>query len=126
MSEPSERAFKAVSVPMSTGAGMSPSVGVAAPVGAVSRKDRERSRATSLRQEGAELLLRTSLPGAVSLQRRSADGTWETLDRRPASRLGLTRIALPTDQTSPAPTFRVVFAPRNPNLPSWISPEVNG
>ena len=125
MTEGGERAVTAVSVPMSSGGtGMSPSMGVAAPIGAVSRKDRQRAGRTSLHREGTSLLLRTALPGRVSLQRRADDGSWETVVRRPASRLGRTRLELPGDATASAGTFRVVFAPRNPNLTAWISPDV--
>lgn len=111
---------------MDSGAGMSPAMGVAAPIGAVSRKDRARAGRTSLRQEDAStLLLLTALPGSVSLQRRGDDGSWETLAKRPASRLGRTRIALPPEATASPQTFRVVFAPRNSNITSWISGDVS-
>lgn len=125
MNDSTEGPIEAVSVPMSSGSGMSPSMGVAAPVGAVSRKDRERAGKTSLQREGTSILhLLTALPGSVSLQRRGADGTWETLDRRPASRLGRTPIELPQDVTSPPQTFRVVFSPKNSNITSWISDDI--
>lgn len=127
MDDHGERAVSAVNVPMSTGAGMSPSMGVAAPIGAVSRKDRERAGRTSLRRDGTSLLtLLTSLPGTVSLQRRDADGSWETLDRRPASRLGRTPIELPPEAASPPRTVRVVFSPRNSNIAAWVSEEIDG
>jgi len=71
-------------------------------------------------------LLLTALPGSVSLQRRSVDGTWETLDRRRVSRLGRTRIELPQEPASPPPTFRVVFSPKNSNIASWISGDIAG
>lgn len=121
-----ERPVVAVSVPMNSGAGMSPSVGVAAPIGAVSRKDRERATKTALRREGpSSLVLVTELPGSVMLQRRGADGDWETLDRRPASRLGSTPIELPGEATPTPTTFRVVFAPKNTDITSWISEAVD-
>lgn len=127
MDDQRERAVKAVSVPMSSGQGMSPSMGVAAPIGAVSRKDRERAAQTSLRQEGAsDLLLVTALPGTVSLQRRDVDGTWETLDRRPASRLGRTRVELPQAAAPTPQTYRVVFSPKNSNISAWISEDIGG
>ena len=122
-----ERAIKAAVVPMHSGAGMSPSMGVAAPIGAVSRKDRERAARTSLRQEGSSsLVLRTALPGQVMLQRRGADGTWETLDTRRASRLGRTRLELPDNDAPSPPVFRVVFSPKNANIPSWTSENIDG
>jgi hypothetical protein len=62
----------------------------------------------------------------VSLQRRRADGTWETLDRRRVSRLGRTRLGVPQDAASPPQTYRVVFSPRNPNITSWISGDIGG
>ena len=106
---------------------MSPSMGVAAPVGAVSRKDRERAARTSLRPEGrATFLLLAALPGTVSLQRRDEDGTWETLDRRRASRRGRTRVRLPEEAAGAPQTFRVVFSPKNPNITSWISADIGG
>ncbi|MCL3861135.1 hypothetical protein [Actinotalea sp. K2] len=124
MDRQEERATTAVSVPMSSGAGMSPSFGVAAPIGAVSRKDRERAATTSLQQQGPTmLLLLTALPGGASLQRRDPDGNWETLDTRPVSRRGRTSIELPAE-TSPTDTFRVVFSPKNPNITAWISQDV--
>ncbi|MCL3860883.1 hypothetical protein [Actinotalea sp. K2] len=123
MDDRRERASMAAS--MDPGAGINGSIGVAAPIGAVSRKDRERARRTSLLREGtADLLLLTALPGSVSLQRRGADGTWETLDRRPASRRGRTRIELPEQGTSPPQVLRVVFSPKNPNITSWISGDI--
>ena len=130
MNDQPERATKAAVVPMQSGPGMSPSMGVAAPIGAVSRKDRERAGKTSLRREGTSgLLLRTALPGSVLVQRRDADGTWETLERRPASRLGRTRIQLPQGTASAPPppsAFRVVFSPKNANIASWISGTIDG
>lgn len=127
MEEQPERAVTAISAPMNSGAGMNASVGVAAPVGAVSRKDRERAGKTSLRREGTTgLLLLTALPGSVILQRRGTDGTWETLDKRPASRRGRTRIELPREAASSPPDFRVVFSPKNANITSWISENIDG
>lgn len=127
MDDHGERAVSAVNVPMSTGEGMSPSMGVAAPIGAVSRKDRERAGRTSLRRDGtSRLTLLTSLPGTVSLQRRDVDGSWETLDRRPASRLGRTRVELPGAATAARQTYRVVFSPKNSNITAWISEEIGG
>jgi len=126
MGEQPERAVTAISVPMNSGAGMNASVGVAAPVGAVSRKDRERAGKTSLRREGTTgLLLLTALPGSVILQRRGSDGTWETLEKKRASRRGRTRIELPREAASSPPNFRVVFAPKNANITSWISENID-
>ena len=126
MDDRPERPSAAVSVPMSSGTGMSPSFGVAAPIGAVRRKDRERAGRTSLRREGSSgLLLLTALPGSVSVDRRRADGSWETLTRRRVSRLGRTRIDLPQGAGSPPQTFRVVFSPKNSNITSWISEDVS-
>jgi hypothetical protein len=123
VNEGTERSTKAVSVPIDAG---SPSMGVAAPIGAVSRKDRQRAGKTSLRREGTStLVLLTALPGSVRLQ-RGDDGSWETLEKRPASRLGRTRIELPQAATASAQTFRVVFLPRNPNITSWVSEEIGG
>ena len=128
MNDRPEPPSMAVSVPMSSGTGMSPSFGVAAPVGAVSRKNRERARETSLRREGTSnaFVLLAALPGSVNLQRRGVDGTWETIDRRPASRLGHTRIELPQEAASPPPTYRVVFSHRNSNITAWISEDIDG
>jgi len=124
MNDRPEQTIKAATMPMGFG---SPSMATAAPVGAVSRKDRQRAAKTSLRREGpSRLLLRTAIPGSVLLQRQEADGTWETVDRRPASRVGLTRIELPGEATSPTPTFRAVFSPRNTNINSWISESLDG
>ena len=127
MDDQPERATKAISVPMSSGPGMSPSMGVAAPVGAVGRKDRERAGKTTLHREGrSSVALDTSLPGSVTLQRRAADGAWETLVQRPASRLGRTRIDLPDDDAPSPSSYRVVFAPKNANITSWISEVIDG
>lgn len=125
MSDSQERPTVAVSVPMQSGAGMSPAVGVAAPVGAVRRKDRERAARTSLQRDGAALVLHAELPGTVSLQRRGPDGGWETLDTRQVGRTGDTAMAIPQDGGSESPAaLRVVFAPRNANLTAWISETV--
>ena len=125
MSDAGERGVRAVSVPMNSGSGMGASMGVAAPIGAVSRKDRLRAGKTSLRQEGtSSLVLLTALPGTVSLQRRGLDGTWETLHKRPTSRLGRTRIELPQDASPSPQTFRVVFSPKNSHITAWLSGEV--
>lgn len=127
MDDQRERAIEAVSVPMSSGQGMSPSMGVAAPIGAVSRKDRERAAQTSLRRQGPSgFLLLTELPGSVSLQRRDVDGTWEPLDRRPASRLGRTRVELPQEAAPSPRTYRVVFSPQSSNITAWISEDIGG
>lgn len=124
MNDQPERPITAVSVPMNSGAGMSPSVGVAAPVGAVSRKDRERASRTSARREGASVVVHTELPGTVTLQGRDAGGAWDALDRRPAARLGDTRIDLPQDAASSI--VRVVFTPRNTDINAWVSESIDG
>ena len=124
MDDQAERAIQNVVAPLSSST--RPSVLVAAPIGAVSRKDRERAAKTSLRRKDASnLLLRTELPGSASLQRRGADGTWETLDVHPVPREGDLRIELPQDAAPPSPTFRVVFSPKNTNITSWISQDVD-
>lgn len=119
MTDQPERPITAVSVPMSSGAGMSPAVGVAAPIGAVSRKDRGRASRTSARREGATVVVHTELPGTVVLQRRDVGGAWDALDKHPAARVGDTRIDLPQDAASS--TFRVVFTPRNTDINAWVS-----
>lgn len=119
MTDRPQSATKAVSVAMNSGAGISAAMGVAAPVGAVSRKDRQRASRTALLREGSTLVLHTSLRGTVTLQRRASDGDWETVSKRSASLLGRTRVELP----DPA-RFRVVFAPRNGNLGIWVSEEL--
>lgn len=124
MNDRPERATFAILPPMGAN---SVSMGVAAPVGAVSRKDRERAGKTALYQEGpSSLLLLTDLPGSVMLQRRGVDGTWETLDKRPASRSGRTAVQLPDDDAGMQSTYRVVFAPRNTDIASWISRTIDG
>ena len=124
MNDQSERPVKAMLLPMDAGPGMG-SMGVAAPVGAVSRKDRKRAERTALYREGRSgIRLDTALPGSVALQ-RWADGTWETLATRRASRLGRTRLELPDDATSSS-VFRLKFSPKNANLPSWTSETIDG
>lgn len=118
MSEQPERSFKAVSWPGTGGGAGNAAVAVSAPVGAVSRKDRERAARTTLEQDGPGVALLSQTPGSVLLQRRSTDGEWETLSTEPASRQGRTPITLPQDASPP---FRVVFSPKNPNLTSWVS-----
>jgi hypothetical protein len=123
MSEQPERPFIAVQIP--TGAGRATAVGVHAPIGAVSRKDRARAARTALRQEGPSgLVLATELPGTVSLQRWATGSTWDTLETRPASRDGQTRLELPQGPASTPGTYRVVFAPKNVDITSWISEDV--
>lgn len=125
MNETPERPLAAASVPMDTGG--NPSFAVAAPVGGgVSRKDRLRAGRTALRRDGTTLALVTALPGGVLLQRRGADGAWETVTRRRASRLRACRLELPAAGTAQAASYRVVFAPRNENIPSWVSAEISG
>lgn len=101
-------------------------MGYAAPVGALSRKDRIRAGRTSLEREGTSgFLLVTALPGIVTLQHRGTDGIWQTRDKRRASRRGRTRIELPREAASPPTSFRVVFSPKNANLASWISETID-
>jgi hypothetical protein len=119
MSEQPERSFKAVSWPGTGGGAGNAAVAVSAPVGAVSRKDRERAARTALEPDGPGVALLSQTPGSVLLQRRTEDGGWETLSTEPASRQGRTPITLPQDSSSR--TFRVVFSPKNPNLTSWVS-----
>ena len=124
MSNQPERTIKAANVPMGMG---SPSMAVAAPIGAVSRKDRERAGKTALYREGpSTYVLVTELPGSVMLQRRGVDGTWETVDARSASHLGRTDIELPQAEAAAPPTYRVVFSPKNPNLNPWVSENLDG
>ena len=123
MNDTPERATIGILPPMGQG---TVSMGVAAPVGSVSRKDRERAGKTALYREGSTILLDTELPGSVTLQRRDADGTWQMLDKQPVSHSGCTTIELPDDAASPPSTFRLVFAPRNPNITSWISENIDG
>ncbi len=121
MDEQPERPFVAVQIP--TGAGRATAVGVHAPIGAVSRKDRTRAARTALRREDdTTLVLTTALPGTVRLQRRVGGG-WEALEELPASRTGQTRLTLPPD-AEPGTTYRVVFAPRNEDITAWVSADV--
>ena len=68
--------------------------------------------------------MHTELPGTVALQRRDVGGAWDALDKRPAARLGDTRIDLPQDAASS--TFRVVFTPRNMDINAWVSETIDG
>ncbi len=119
MNDQPERAFTAVNPSMGTGAGMSPSVGVAAPVGAVSAKDRARAARTALTRDGDAVVLHTELPGTASLQRLDDDGTWATLDKRPTSRVADTRFAL-----AAGATYRVAFSPKDSDITAWVSAEL--
>jgi hypothetical protein len=124
MSEQPERSFKAMSWPGTGGNAGNAAVGVAAPVGAVSRKDRERAARTALEIEAlSRAVLLSELPGTVALQRRAADGDWETLSTEPTDRTGRTPIVLPSE--GPSGAFRVVFSPKNPNIPSWVSTTID-
>ncbi|WP_225755311.1 hypothetical protein [Actinotalea sp. Marseille-Q4924] len=125
MSEQPERTFKAMSWPGAGGNAGDASIAVSAPVGAVSRRDRERAARTALRTEGpSRVVLHAELPGSVLLQHRSDDGGWVTLSTTAAARDGRTAIELP-DATSPR-SFRVVFSPRNPNISAWVSEPIAG
>lgn len=125
MSDQPERTFKAMSQPMGTGPGMS-SVGVSAPVGAVSRKTRERARRTALSQEGpTTFVLHTELRGTVHVQVREDDGAWQTVSERRTAFLGRTRLELPAPTMDSPQTFRVVFSPKNANVSSWVSEDIN-
>lgn len=120
MSEQPERSFKALSWPGTGGGAGNAAVAVSAPVGAVSRKDRERAARTTLEPDGPSgVALLSQTPGSALLQRRTAASEWETLSTEPASRQGRTPIALPQDTSTR--TYRVVFSPKNPNLTSWVS-----
>lgn len=124
MTEQSERPIAAANVPMSGGPGMSASFGVAAPIGAVRTKDRERASRTALHREGpSRIALATELPGGVSLQRRASGGTWETVQTRRTWRRGRTGFDLPADASTQ--TYRVVFTPRNGNIPTWVSEPID-
>lgn len=117
-----ERPTAAANVPMGSGPGMSASFGVAAPVGAVKARDRERAARTALHREGpSRVALHTELPGSVSLQRRVSGATWETVEKRRTWRRGRTGFDLP-DASSP---YRVVFTPRNGNIPTWVSEPID-
>lgn len=118
-----ERPTAAANVPMSGGPGMSASFGVAAPVGAVKAKDRERAARTALhREDPSRVALHTELPGSVSLQRRVSGATWETVERRRTWRRGRTGFDLPD---APSQTYRLVFTPRNGNIPTWVSEPID-
>lgn len=125
MSEQPERPFVAVQMP--TGAGRSIAVGVHAPIGAVRRKDREAAARTRLDREGpTTVALHTELPGAVVLQRREADGSWEPVGRKQAAKDGRTPIDLPTPPGAEPARYRVVFAPKNSDITSWVSEPFEG
>lgn len=116
-----DRPFVAVSPPgASTAVGHA--MGVAAPIGAVSTKDRERAARTSLEREGVGVVLRTALPGHVMVQRRGDDGTWETIEKMAASHAGRTPVELPG--AAGATTFRVVFVPKNTDINAWVSEDL--
>lgn len=124
MSDQPERTFKAMSQPMGTGPGMS-AVSVSAPVGAVSRKTRERARRTALSQEGpTSLVLHTELRGTVHVQVRGDDGDWRTVSERRTALRGRTRLELPASAAGSPQAFRVVFSPRNANVSSWVSGDI--
>lgn len=119
-----ERPTAAANVPMSGGPGMSPSFGVAAPIGAVRTKDRERATRTALHREGpSRVALHTELPGRVSLQRRVSGATWETVQERRTWRRGRTRFDLSAG--APSQAYRLVFTPRNGNIPTWVSDAID-
>lgn len=61
----------------------------------------------------------TELPGTVSLQRQTADGTWETLRR--SRRWWRGRTVLDLSEAAPGDVVRVVFAPRNGHIAAWVS-----
>lgn len=125
MSEQPERPFLAVQIP--TGAGRSTAVGVHAPIGAVRRKDREAAARTRLDREGpTTVVLNTELPGAVVLQRREPGGGWEPVGRQHAAKDGRTTIDLPTTPGADPRRYRVVFAPKNSDITSWISEPFEG
>ena len=110
----------AMSGPMGTGGAANAAVGIHAPIGAVSAKDRERAARTALTRDGDAVVLHTELTGAASLQRLDADGTWDTLEKRPTSKVADTRFELP----DAAATYRVVFSPKNSDIPAWVSAEL--
>ena len=125
MSDRPERAFTAVSVPMNSGPGMSAAVGVSAPVGAVSRRTRERARRTALSQEGpTTFVLHTELRGTVNVQVRGDDGDWHTITERRAAFFGRTRLELPSPTVGSSRKLRVVFSPRNANVTAWVSDDI--
>ncbi|GEN79828.1 hypothetical protein [Actinotalea fermentans] len=118
MSEDQDRPIVAAGVP--TGL-HTPAMGIAAPIGAVSRKDRLRAARTALRRDGSDVVLRVALPGTASLQRRGTDGVWETVATRRVGRLRTARFA-----PAPGATARVVFAPRNTDISAWVSEPLEG
>jgi len=126
MSDHPERPVVAVMPPQNSGGSVT--MGVAAPIGAVSRKDRQRAAKTTLHREGASsLVLTTELPGTVLLEERGSDGAWVTVDRRPTARGGLTRLELPrtpAEAGRAARTLRVVFAPKNADITAWVSEDM--
>lgn len=125
MSEQPERPFAAMQIPI--GAGQAPAVGVHAPVGAVRRKDRQAAARTRLdRVAPDEVVLVTELPGAVVLQRREPDGTWESVGRRQVAKGGRTPVDLPTIPGAGPAWYRVVFAPKNSDIASWLSEPFEG
>lgn len=116
-----------VAVDMPTTTGGSVAVGVHAPVGAVRRKDREAAARTRLDREGpSTVVLHTELPGAVVLQRREPDGSWEPVGRQQAAKDGRTPIDLPTTPGAEPARYRVVFAPKNSDITSWVSEPLEG
>lgn len=122
MTDQPERPFTAAQIPFDTGG--TPAIGVHAPIGAVSRKERARAAKTALHRDGAAVVLETALPGMASLQRWAPGGAWESVERRPASRDGHTTFDLPPSD-APA-TYRVVFAPKNEDITSWVSEDIPG
>lgn len=125
MSQQPERPVIAVDLP--TGVGGSISMGVHAPIGAVRRKDREAAARTRLDREGpTQVVLHTELPGTVVLQRREADGSWEPVGRQQAAQGGRTPIDLPTVAGADPARYRVVFAPKNSDIASWVSEPFEG
>lgn len=121
MSQQPERPVVAVDMPTTTGGSVA--VGVHAPIGAVRRKDREAAARTRLDREGpTTVALHTEVPGAVVLQRREPDGGWEPVGRKHASKDGRTPIDLPPTLAGADPArYRVVFAPKNTDIASWVS-----
>ena len=123
MSQQPERPFVALN-PLNDSAPGGGTMALAAPVGAVSRRDRTRAARTALiREDETRLVLVTDLPGTVSLQRREALDGWVTVARMPASRGGRTTVPLSADEGTTW-AYRVVFAPRNANITSWVSEEI--
>lgn len=118
MSENQDRPIVAAGVP--TGV-HTPAMGIAAPIGAVSRKDRLRAARTTLRRDGSDVVLRVALAGTASLQRRGADGAWESVETRRVGRLRTARFT-----PAPGAATRVVFAPRNTDITAWVSEPLEG